>query len=174
MSFDSKEIGLKSFPKSDRPPVIIPFFAFRVMVGCGLLMMAIAWFGSFLLATEWTYGQRVLIWATFLSFPLPFVAILTGWFTAEVGRQPWTVYGLQRTADAVTPGLAVGAVLISLIFFAAIYLLIFSFGTLYIYRLLRTGPSVSQAAPSTNPKRPLALPGDSPVAATNPLEGASG
>jgi cytochrome bd ubiquinol oxidase subunit I len=174
MSFDSKEVGLTSFPKSDRPPVVIPFFAFRIMVGCGLLMMAIAWFGSFLLAIERTYGQRLLLWATFLSFPLPFIAILTGWFTAEVGRQPWTVYGLQRTADAVTPNLAVGAVLTSLIFFAAIYVLIFSFGTLYIYRLLRTGPSVPQAAPSTNPKRPLALPGDSPVAAANPLKGAPG
>ena len=76
--------------------------------------------------SSWTRG----------GVPLPFVAILTGWFTAEVGRQPWTVYGLQRTANAVTPNLAVGAVLTSLIFFAAIYVLIFSFGTLYIYTLV--------------------------------------
>ena len=85
MRLDSKEVGLTDFPKSDRPPVAIPFFTFRIMVGCGLLMMAIAWMGSFLLVTEQTYGQRLLLWATFLSFPLPFVAIETGWFTAEVG-----------------------------------------------------------------------------------------
>lgn len=163
MHLDSKEVGLTDFPKSDRPPVAIPFFTFRIMVGCGLLMMAIAWLGSFLLVTEGTYGQRLLLWATFLSFPLPFVAIETGWFTAEVGRQPWTVYGLQRTVDAVTPNLATGAVLTTLIFFATIYLLIFSFGTLYIYRLLKTGPSAPEPAQLPNPKRPLALSGASPA-----------
>jgi cytochrome d ubiquinol oxidase subunit I len=168
MRLDSKEVGLTDFPKSDRPPVAIPFFTFRIMVGCGLLMMAIAWLGSLLLTTRWMYGQRPLLWATFFSFPLPFIATLTGWFTAEVGRQPWTVYGLQRTADAVTPNLAVGAALTTLIFFGAIYLLIFSFGTLYIYRLLKAGLSEPQTEP-TNPKRPLALAGDSPDVAVNPL-----
>jgi cytochrome bd ubiquinol oxidase subunit I len=122
-------------------------------------MMAIAWLGSWVQLTERMDGQRLLPWAIFLSFPLPFVATLTGWFTAEVGRQPWTVYGLQRTADAVTPNLADGAALTSLIFFGAIYLLIFSFGTLYIYRLLRAGPSVPQPAHPTSSKRPLALAG---------------
>jgi cytochrome d ubiquinol oxidase subunit I len=117
-------------------------------------------------------GRRLLLWATFLSFPLPFIATLTGWFTAEVGRQPWTVYGLQRTADAVTPNLAAGAALTTLLFFGAIYLLIFSFGTLYIYRLLRAGPAVPEAEAPTNPKRPLALPGDSPAVELNPLEAA--
>jgi len=171
MHLDSKEVGLTDFPKSDRPPVAIPFFTFRIMVGCGLLMMAIAWLGSFLLVTEGTYGQRLLLWATFLSFPLPFVAIETGWFTAEVGRQPWTVYGLQRTVDAVTPNLATGAVLTTLIFFATIYLLIFSFGTLYIYRLLKTGPSAPEPAQLPNPKRPLALSGASPALGASSTEG---
>jgi len=171
MRLDSKEVGLTDFPKSDRPPIAIPFFTFRIMVGCGLLMMAIAWLGSFLLVTERTYGQRLLLWATFISFPLPFIAIETGWFTAEVGRQPWTVYGLQRTVDAVTPNLTVGAVLTTLIFFGTIYLLIFSFGTLYIYRLLRTGPSAPEPAQPPNPKRPLALPGASPAVGANWTEG---
>ena len=171
MRWDSKEVGLADFPKSDRPPIAIPFFTFRIMVGCGLLMMGIAWLGSFVQLKDGMDGQRLLLWATFLSFPLPFVATLTGWFTAEVGRQPWTVYGLQRTADAVTPNLAAGAVLTSLIFFGAIYVLIFSFGTLYIYRLLKIGPSVPQPAQPTNFKRPLALPGASPVVGTNPMEG---
>src|SRR6266404_2420256 len=66
MTLDSKEFGLTDFPKADRPPIAIPFFTFRIMVGCGLLMMAIAWLGSFLLVTEGTYGQRLLLWATFL------------------------------------------------------------------------------------------------------------
>jgi cytochrome bd ubiquinol oxidase subunit I len=171
MRLDSNEVGLTDFARSDRPPVAIPFFMFRIMVGCGLLMMAIAWLGSFFLVTERTYGQRLLLWATFLSFPLPFIAIETGWFTAETGRQPWTVYGLQRTVDAVSPNLTTGAVLTTLIFFGAIYLLIFSFGTLYIYRLLRTGPSATEPAQSPNPKRPLALPGAGPAVGVSCKEG---
>jgi cytochrome bd ubiquinol oxidase subunit I len=163
MRFDSKEIGLSSFPKEDRPPVVIPFFTFRVMVGCGLLMMALAWLGSLYLLTDRRRGETLLLWGTFLSFPLPFIATLTGWFTAEVGRQPWSVYGALRTADAVTPTLTAQAVTISLIIFAVVYLVIFSFGTLYVYRLLRAGPVESKPILPTNPKRPLAVAGGSPV-----------
>ena len=170
MRLDSKEIGLTDFPKKDRPPIAIPFFAFRVMVGCGLLMLAIAWAGSVLLITGRNYGQRLLLWATFLSFPLPFAATLTGWFTAEVGRQPWTVYGLQRTADAVTPTLTAGAALTTLITFGAVYVLIFGFGTLYIFRLLKAGPAANQPIQATNPKRPLAVPGPQPEVGTAPAE----
>jgi cytochrome d ubiquinol oxidase subunit I len=128
------------------------------MVGCGLAMLALAWLGTYFELVDRLDRQRRLLLAIFLAFPLPFIATLTGWFTAEVGRQPWAVYGLMRTADAVTPGLTAGATLASLIFFGLVYLLIFSFGVLYIYRLLRAGPAaMGQGAPA-NPKRPLALP----------------
>jgi len=157
MRLDSKEVGLTSFPKQDRPPVLIPFFAFRAMVGCGLLMMALAWLGSLHLVIARKTGEQLLLWATFLSFPLPFVATLTGWFTAEVGRQPWSVYGALRTADAVTPTLTVEAVMVSLAIFVVVYLVIFSFGTLYVYRLLRAGPVGSDVVAPINPKRPLAV-----------------
>src|SRR6202171_687631 len=103
MSFNSKEVGLTDFPVQDRPPVASPFFAFRIMVGCGLLMLLLAWAGSYLSATNRIERNRLLLWSIFLSFPLPFIAILTGWFTAEVGRQPWTVYGVLRTAQSLTP-----------------------------------------------------------------------
>jgi cytochrome d ubiquinol oxidase subunit I len=167
MRLDSKEVGLTSFPMQDRPPVAIPFFAFRAMVGCGLVMMALAWLGSLHLLIDRARGERLLLWLTFLSFPLPFVATLTGWFTAEVGRQPWSVYGLLRTAEAVTPTLDVQAVTISLAAFALVYLLIFSFGTLYVYRLLRAGPGETTSLPAVNPKRPLAITG-TPAAGTAP------
>jgi cytochrome bd ubiquinol oxidase subunit I len=166
MRLDSKEVGLTSFPKEDRPPVAIPFFAFRIMVGCGLLMMALAWLGSLYLLFDRKVGQQLLLWATFLSFPLPFIATLTGWFTAEVGRQPWSVYGILRTADAVTPTLTTQAVTVSLIIFAVVYFVIFSFGTLYVYRLLRAGPVEVKTIAAANPKRPLALSGGSPVVKT--------
>jgi cytochrome bd ubiquinol oxidase subunit I len=140
MSLTSKEVGLTSFSRQDRPPVLVPFFAFRIMVGCGLVMLAIAWLGSYLSLKGRIEKYRSLLWLTFLSFPLPWIAILTGWFTAEVGRQPWTVYGLLRTADAVTPFLTTSAAAISLIVYCAVYTFIFAFGIVFIYRLLRAGP----------------------------------
>jgi cytochrome d ubiquinol oxidase subunit I len=159
MSFHSKEIGLTDFPQRDRPPMIIPFFAFRIMVGCGLVMLLLTWVGSYLSLKGSIEQNRVLLWATFLSFPLPFIAILTGWFTAEVGRQPWTVYGVLRTADSVTPFLTTRAATISLIVFCALYTFIFAFGVFYIHRLLRAGPVGSLARPpaAAIPNRPMSV-----------------
>src|SRR5215475_9123006 len=150
MSLNSKEVGLLDFPRADRPPVAIPFFAFRIMVGCGLLLLAIAWVGTWLGRRGRLEQSRALMWLTFLSFPLPFIAILTGWFTAEVGRQPWAIYGLLRTAQAATPALSVGSVETSLVVSIATYSLIFAFGCMYIHRLLRVGPTGRLATPNPN------------------------
>jgi cytochrome d ubiquinol oxidase subunit I len=159
MSFTSKEVGLTDFPLQDRPPVLIPFFAFRIMVGCWLIMLLLAWAGSYLTAKGRIEENRPLLWATFLSFPLPFIAILTGWFTAEVGRQPWTVYGVLRTADSVTPFLTARTATISLVVYCAIYVFIFAFGSFYIHRLLRTGPVGHLVRPPTAaiPNRPMSV-----------------
>ena len=151
LSFHSKEVGLTDFPRTDRPPVAIPFFAFRIMVGCGLLMLLLAWAGTYSSLKQRLERNRTLLWLIFWSFPLPFVAILTGWFTAEVGRQPWTVYGLLRTADAVTPILATRTALISLVVYCALYTFIGAFGLLFIYRLLRAGPRGLLALPPNSP-----------------------
>jgi cytochrome d ubiquinol oxidase subunit I len=163
LSLTSKEVGLTSFLPEDRPPVLIPFLTFRVMVGCGLVMLALAWLGSYLSLKQRLEQNRLLLWLTFLSFPLPFVAILTGWYTAEVGRQPWVVYGVLRTADAMTPFLTARAASISLAVFGAVYMLIFAFGTYYIYRLLRAGPGGEHAVATGHPafpNRPMSLADD--------------
>lgn len=159
MSFTSKEVGLKSFPLDERPPVAIPFFAFRIMVGCGLLMLALAWYGSWLVYKRRITEKRWLLWGIFLSFPLGFIATLTGWFTAEVGRQPWTVFGVLRTADAVTPSLTVAQVAVSLVVFVGVYAIIALAGIVYVYRLLRAGPDPVTEEPmgTLNPKRPLGV-----------------
>ena len=159
MSFDSKEVGLTDFPPQDRPPVLIPFFTFRIMVGCGLAMLFIAWVGSYLSLRRRLDQSRAMLWLTFLSFPLPFIAILTGWFTAEVGRQPWAVYGVLRTADALTPFLTTRSAMISLVVFCAVYSFIFGFGVFYIYRLLRTGPvgRLAQPPDAATANRPMSV-----------------
>ena len=159
MSLNSKEVGLLDFPRADRPPVAIPFFAFRIMVGCGLLLLAIAWVGTWLGRRGCLEQSRALMWLTFLSFPLSFIAILTGWFTAEVGRQPWAIYGLLRTSQAATPALIAHSVETSLAVSVVIYSLIFAFGTIYVHRLLRVGPTAHLAAPNRNAtaRRPLSV-----------------
>jgi cytochrome bd ubiquinol oxidase subunit I len=158
-SLTAGEVGMDSIPLQDRPPVIIPFFTFRIMVGCGLLMLLLAWVGSYLSVKGSLEENRLLLWAIFLSFPLPFIAILTGWFTAEVGRQPWTVYGVLRTADSVTPFLTARAATISLVVFCVIYAFIFSFGVFYIHRLLRAGPEerLVGAPAAAVPNRPMSV-----------------
>jgi cytochrome d ubiquinol oxidase subunit I len=158
-SLDAAEVGLDSIPRNDWPPVVIPFFSFRIMVGCGLLMLALAWIGSYMSIKGRIDQSRLLLWAIFLSFPLPFIAILTGWFTAEVGRQPWLIYGVLRTADAMTPFLTAREATVSLVIFCTVYTFRFSFGTLYIYRLLQAGPMEQLALPpvSAVPNRPMSV-----------------
>jgi cytochrome bd ubiquinol oxidase subunit I len=160
MTLDSKEVGLTDFPIDQRPPVLIPFFAFRIMVGCGLLMLAVSWGGLLLLLLDRLDRLRWPLWVIFGSFPLGFIATLTGWFTAEVGRQPWTVFGQLRTVDAATPFLTSAQVGVSLAVFACVYALIFAAGTTYIYRLLKAGvvPLPRHIPAYANPKRPLGVP----------------
>jgi cytochrome bd ubiquinol oxidase subunit I len=155
--------GLKAWPADQRPPVAVVFFAFRVMVAIGLLMLAIVaagwwlrWRGR-LFAAEWFL--RLCQWAA----PLGFVAVLAGWTTTEVGRQPWTVYGLLRTAQSVSPSLTGRDVLISLIGYALVYLTMYPAGLLLMARLVRRGPqepALLPAAESGRPHGPVrALPG---------------
>ena len=165
MSTTSRELGLTSFPAQDRPPVLIPFLTFRVMVGCGLIMLALAWLGSWRIITHRIEKSRWLLRFIFLSFPLPFIATLAGWYTAEVGRQPWVVYGVLRTAKAMTPFLTAHAAATSLILFAAVYALIFSFGIYYIYRLLSAGPggALADVPVGAMPNRPMSVADSKPV-----------
>lgn len=132
--------GLKEWKPEDRPPVAIPFFSFRLMVGSGLAMLALV------LCSWWVWARGALGDARWfhrlceLASPLGFLAVIAGWVTTEVGRQPWTVYGLLRTKDSVTPSLAGGDVLASLAVYGAAYIVIFGCGGYFLLRLLRAGP----------------------------------
>ncbi|MGF7163465.1 cytochrome d ubiquinol oxidase subunit I [Rhodoligotrophos appendicifer] len=141
-SLDGTIKGLKAFPPEDRPPVVIPFFAFRVMIGMWGIMMLTVLVGAFL----WWRG-KLFVPGKYLRFvaqtwPIGFIAVLSGWFTTEVGRQPWVATGILRTVDAISPVTA-GAVLTTLILFVLVYGVVFSAGIYYINRLLDIGPDVS-------------------------------
>jgi cytochrome d ubiquinol oxidase subunit I len=132
--------GLKDWPRQDRPPVAMPFFAFRIMVGIGIIMLGmvvVSWWLRFkgrLMETPWFL--RACQW----TGPLGFVAVLAGWVTTEVGRQPWTVYGLLRTADSVSPSLVGRDVTISLIGYIIAYLVMYPAGLFIMAQLVRRGP----------------------------------
>jgi len=157
-NWTAREVGLETFPREDRPPVVIPFFGFRLMAGMGLLMLAVSWLGNLLRWRGRLETTRWFLWGTFLSFPTGFIAILTGWYTAEVGRQPWVVYGLLRTKDAVTPSLTTGDVLFSLVCYVVVYVAFVSFGIYYIWKLLRQGPTAAALQPirGATGRRPMA------------------
>ena len=103
--------------------------------------------------------SRRLLTGGWKFFPLPWIAILTGWFTAELGRQPWTVYGVLRTVDSMTPFLTAREATVSLAVFCAVYSFIFAFGLYYIHRLLREGPAGRLILPpaAAIPNRPMSV-----------------
>jgi cytochrome bd ubiquinol oxidase subunit I len=153
--------GLKDVPARDRPPIWPVFFAFRAMVAIGLAMTAL---GAWSLWLRWRgglYDNRWFLRATMLMTPSGFGAVLFGWYTAEIGRQPFAVYGLLRTADAVSPvtGEAVGA---SLAAFIVVYAVVFIAGSYYLAKLLRRGPEAGDDLHGDDlgrkPKRPFSVP----------------
>ncbi|HYZ24413.1 MAG TPA: cytochrome ubiquinol oxidase subunit I, partial [Rhodopila sp.] len=137
--------GLKEWPEDQRPPVGPPFYAFRIMVGIGVIMLLVAIVGQVLrrnsriFNTDWYL--RLCEWVT----PLGFIAVLAGWTTTEVGRQPWTVYGLMRTADSVSPSLSGGDVLASFILYIIVYLIMFPTGIGFMLALVRGGVKETEA-----------------------------
>ena len=164
--------GLKAFPREDQPPAAIVFWAFRIMVALGLLMIALGLWGAWL----WLRGRiercRPFLMACTAMGPAGFVAVIAGWTTAEVGRQPYVVFGALRTADAVSPVHA-GQVSASLIAFLIVYAIVFTVGALYILRLIAEGPvPAATAGPPAKPRPPgwamSAAPDEDPAAPLDP------
>ena len=144
--------GLKEFPPDERPNALIVFWSFRVMVGLGLAMIALGVWSLWLRRGAALYRQRWFLRAAVAMGPAGLLAILAGWITTEVGRQPWVVYGLLRTADAVSPHGA-AALALTLALFVVSYLFVFGIGIAYVLRMVRKGPQAFdlQASPAGGP-----------------------
>src|SRR5271170_6196568 len=156
-SWDGAVKGLKDFPPDQRAPVTVVYFAFRIMVGIGLLMLAIVVAGLVLMARGQLEQTRWYLRLCQVATCLGFAAVIAGWTTTEVGRQPWTIYGLMRTADSVSPSLTGANVLLSLLLYVAVYLIIFPTGIYTMLRFVWRGPAGSEDdAPivSGRPKSP--------------------
>jgi len=129
--------GLLDFPASDRPPVAITFLAFRIMVGIGTLMPLLILFGLWKRETLASYPLylKAMVWA----MPLPYLGMQAGWAVTEVGRQPWIVYGLMRTTDAVSP-IATSQAGVSLVAMMLLYTLLGAAGAYLMFTFARKGP----------------------------------
>jgi len=153
--------GLKDYPRDQRAPALVPFFAFRIMVGLGLLMLTVVLIALWLRLRRRLYDSdwflRLCEWVA----PAGFLAILAGWTTTEVGRQPWTVYGVMRTADSVSPSLTGFDVLLSLLGYMAVYLVMFPSGAILMRSVVRKGmPAEADKEPveAGRPSAPVVAP----------------
>ena len=147
--------ALKDFPPKDRPPVLPIFLSFRIMVGIGFLFIFMAGAGGILWLFRKLDRARLYLLALRWCWPLGFIAIIAGWTTTEVGRQPWVAHDVLRTADAASPIPAMSiAVFIAL--FVLVYGIVFGAGIRYIRRLIKKGPEAKPAdEPETLANRPI-------------------
>jgi cytochrome d ubiquinol oxidase subunit I len=150
--------GLLEFPEDQRPPVGIPFWSFRIMVATGFAMAALGLWTLWLRARGRLFDDRRLLRASVLMGPSDIVAILAGWVTTEVGRQPWTVYGLLRISESLSP-VDAPAVAASLAGFVIVYMLVFGAGLFYmLHPMARPVPVAAPPAPPAVGPSPLPAP----------------
>ncbi|HBH26332.1 MAG TPA: cytochrome ubiquinol oxidase subunit I [Rhodospirillaceae bacterium] len=138
-STDAHLPGLLDVPPEDRPPVGVVFWSFRVMVGLGALMLVLGTWGAVLWARRRLDADRCFLRLCVAMAPAGWVAILAGWFVTEVGRQPWSIYGVLRTGESVSPVLG-EYIALSLLAFIVVYTIVFGAGVYYILKLIRQGP----------------------------------
>ncbi len=169
---DAPLAGLDTIPRENWPAVPIVFWSFRVMVGIGFLMLGLGLFSAFMRWRGRLYQSRPLHLYALVMGPAGFVAVLAGWITTEVGRQPYTVYGLLRTGDSVSP-LATPAVASSLIAFVIVYFIVFAAGAIYILRLMAEPPHHGEEGPrGDNPTRTAGIT-PAPAVASQSASGAA-
>jgi cytochrome d ubiquinol oxidase subunit I len=157
--------GLKAWPKADRPPAIIVFWSFRIMVGLGMLMVLIGIWSLIARLRGRLMNSPVLHRAAIVMGPSGFVAVLAGWVTTEVGRQPYTVYGLLRTTESAAP-IDAPAVASSLAVFAVVYLIVFGAGVIYLLRLMSQPPVPGE--PDSDAGKPIRSAGITPAFGLSP------
>jgi len=153
--------GLKAFAREDQPPVLPVFIAFRIMVGIGVLMLLVAWWGAWLAWRGRLESSRTFLRVAQWMAPSGFIAVLAGWTVTEVGRQPWTVYGLLRTADSLTPTITGTDVALSFALYVIVYSIVYVAAGIYLVRLIKQGPGVAPAPdPTARPARPMSAAGE--------------
>ena len=142
--FNSEIKGLKDYPKELWPPLNLVFQSYHIMVGLGALFILAGLFGAWLLWRGKLYTTRWYLLLLTLLIPFPHLAHETGWITAEVGRQPWIIYGLMKTAQASSVVVSAGELVFSMLMFALVYLLLFIMFIMLFVRIVKQGPVPSK------------------------------
>jgi cytochrome d ubiquinol oxidase subunit I len=133
-------VGLNDIAPDDRPPVEVTYYAYHIMVGLGTIFIAVFVLGTFLLWRGMLYTSRRVLWALMLCMPLPYIANEAGWTVSEVGRQPWLIYGLERTATGTSTNVSAGMTVFTLMGFMGLYLLVGALYALLFLRIVHLGP----------------------------------
>jgi cytochrome d ubiquinol oxidase subunit I len=139
-NFSAKVTGLNDVPADLQPPVEIVYYAYHIMVGLGTIFIAILAAAVVLLWRGTLFTQRTMLWVLMLAMPFPYIANEAGWTVAEVGRQPWTVYGLQRVAHATSTNVTAGMTYFTLLGFMGLYLVLGILYLLLFARIVNEGP----------------------------------
>lgn len=143
---DGEIKGLKAWKKEDRPPVVWVFWCFRIMVGLGILMILLGLVSAIQYFRNRLFNSRYLQIAWILMTPSGFIALLAGWFVTEIGRQPYTAYGVIRTTHSLSPAIVGPQVAWSLLSFVVMYTFVFGAASYYIFRLIQKGLSIAGEA----------------------------
>jgi cytochrome d ubiquinol oxidase subunit I len=152
-SFTGQVKGLRHFPRENQPPILLPFYSFRIMIGIGFAMFGLmlwtlwVWYKK-RLTKELLPQQKWLLYAWIVFAPLGYLAVEMGWVTREVGRQPWIIFGLLRTKDGASV-LPASAVSTSLGIYVALYTLLFFAFIIFAWRILKRGPNLEERPPSS-------------------------
>jgi cytochrome d ubiquinol oxidase subunit I len=152
---DAREevIGLNDIPADQRPPLEIVYYAYHIMVGLGTIFIAIFAISGFQLWRGRLFASRGVLWALMLAMPFPYIANHAGWVVAEVGRQPWIVYGLRKSVDATSQNVTAGMTVFTLFGFMGLYALVGLLYLLLVLRIVHAGPGDGHA------HEPLGAPG---------------
>src|SRR5271170_2442717 len=133
--------GLDAFPQDEKPDNIpLLYFSYHIMVGLGTIFIAVLFFAAWKLFRGTLFESRLLLWALMLSLPLPFIANTAGWITAEVGRQPWLIYGMMRTRAGMSPLVSAGSAWFTLLGFLGMYTVLGMLFLFLVYREIEHGP----------------------------------
>ena len=143
---DAEVKGLKDFPVEDRPPVLPTFLSFRAMVAMGLFFILLTFIGWILARKNRLESSPFFLRLILYSLPLPYIGVQIGWIVAEVGRQPWLVYGLLRTSDGVSKSITPGQVLMSLAGFTLVYGVLAMVDFYLLTKYAKKGPAPEKAA----------------------------
>ncbi len=146
--FRARVVGLDDIPDDQQPPIEIVYYAYHIMVGLGTMFIALLGVSALLLWRGRLFDSRGVLWLLMLAMPFPYIANHAGWVVAEVGRQPWVVYGLQRTVDASSPNVTGGMMYFTLFGFMGLYALVGLLYLLLVLRIVQQGPAAPPSGPA--------------------------